>query len=118
MTDQQTSIIPFQTGKGLTLGASVSFNRQEIQAILNVYGKMVAGGHWKDYALDVGRESAIFSIYQRASERPVFKITKTPASAHKQGAFAVISAQGQTLKRGKDLSRVLKIFNRKLIKLV
>lgn len=118
MTEEQASIIPFQSGKALSCGPAVTFNRQEIQAILNVYGKMVSRGHWKDYALDVGRERAIFSVYKRASERPEYKISKDPSRAHKQGAYAVYSAQGQILKRGKDLLKVLGIFNRKLIKLV
>lgn len=90
----------------------VAFNRQELNAILNVYGRMVAAGEWRDYALDFGRDVATFSIYRRASEVPLYRIEKNPKLARKQGAFSVISATGLILKRGHDLARVLDVFDK------
>ncbi|MBT5073648.1 MAG: DUF2794 domain-containing protein [Kordiimonadaceae bacterium] len=118
MTDQST-IIPFQNAarKGLAQH-STFFERGEFEAILNIYGKMVASGYWKDYAISGSRDMATFAVHQKASERPVFRITKTPALRNKQGAYAIHSSQGQILKRGHELAQVLKYFEKKLIKLV
>lgn len=91
----------------------VAFNRQELSAILNVYGRMVAAGEWRDYAMDFGRETATFSVYRRASEVPLYRIEKSPKLARKQGAFAVITAAGLILKRGPDLARVLAVFDKR-----
>ncbi len=88
----------------------VAFNRQELNAILNVYGRMVADGEWRDYALDFGREAATFSVYRRTSEVPLYRIEKNPKLARKQGAFSVITATGLILKRGHELARVLEVF--------
>ncbi len=118
MTNQST-IIPFKTPKNGKLGPqSIFFDRGEFEAILNIYGKMVASGYWKDYAISAARDVATFAIFQKASERPLFRITKTPALMHKQGAYAILSSQGQILKRGQELSQVLRYFEKKLIKLV
>ncbi|MGL4727733.1 MAG: DUF2794 domain-containing protein [Bosea sp. (in: a-proteobacteria)] len=95
-----------------TTPPQVSFNRLELGAILNVYGRMVAAGEWRDYAIDFNRDSAVFSIYRRASEMPLYRVVKTPALARKQGAYAVIASAGQVLKRGQDLARVLAIFDK------
>ena len=92
----------------------VCFNRQELNAILNVYGRKVAAGEWRDYALDMEKDRAVFSIFRRASEMPIYRIEKNPKLARKQGAFSVISAGGQVLKRGAELGRVLSIFERRL----
>ena len=86
--------------------------------ILNVYGCQVAAGEWRDYALDFGRDKAVFSIYRRASEWPLYRIEKDPRNARKQGAFSVISATGLILKRGHDLKRVLEVLDKKHLKLV
>jgi hypothetical protein len=91
----------------------VSFHRTELSQILKVYGRMVASGEWRDYAIDHGRDQAIFSIYRRMGEVPMYRVTKTPRLARRQGAYAVISAQGQVLKRGQDLEQVLRVFERK-----
>lgn len=88
----------------------VAFNRQELNAILNVYGRKVAEGEWRDYALDFGRETATFSIYRRASEVPLYRIEKNPKLARKQGSFSIITATGLILKRGHELARVLEVF--------
>ena len=97
---------------------TVAFNRQELSAILNVYGRMVAAGEWRDYAMDFDRESATFSVYRRASEVPLYRIEKTPKLARKQGAYAVITAAGLILKRGHELTRVLAIFDKRSMDVV
>lgn len=91
----------------------VSFHRTELSEILRVYGRMVAAGEWRDYAIDHGKDEAVFSIYRRMGEVPMYRVTKTPRNARRQGAWAVVSAQGQILKRGQELSQVLKVFDRR-----
>jgi hypothetical protein len=118
MTDQST-IIPFLNPRQHGAAPhSIFFSRPEFEALLNIYGKMVASGHWKDYAVSGAKEVATFAVHQKASERPVFRITKTPALKNKQGAFSILNSQGQILKRGHELPQVLKYFEKKLIKLV
>mgnify|MGYP001765153054 CR=1 FL=1 len=92
----------------------VSFDRRELQAILNVYGRRVAEGEWRDYAIDFTPLKAVFAIFRRASETPLYRIEKTPALAARQGAFAVVSSSGMVLKRGRDLARVLAVIDRRL----
>lgn len=94
--------------------AAVSFNRYELSRILNLYGRMVADGEWRDYAIDFLKDRAVFSIFRRASEVPIYRIEKDPRSARKQGAYSVISATGQILRRGHELDRVLLVIDRKL----
>ena len=91
----------------------IAFDRRELSVILGVYGRMVAAGEWRDYALDHGREQAVFSIYRRMGEVPMYRVTKTPKNARRQGAYAVVTAEGQTLKRGHDLDAVLRVFERR-----
>lgn len=91
----------------------VAFHRTELSQILRVYGRMVAAGEWRDYAMDFGREQAVFSIFRRMGEVPMYRVTKTPKLARRQGAWAVLSAQGLVLKRGHDLDAVLKVFDRR-----
>lgn len=91
----------------------VAFQRKELSEILRVYGRMVAAGEWRDYALDHGREEAVFSIYRRMGEVPMYRVTKTPKLARRQGAYAVVSAQGVILKRGHELAQVLKVFDKR-----
>lgn len=91
-----------------------AFNRHELNEILAVYGRMVAAGEWRDYALDMGRETATFSVFRRTSEVPLYRIEKTPKLARKQGAYSVITASGLILKRGHDLKRVLGVFDKSL----
>ncbi len=94
--------------------AVVSFHRTELALILNVYGKKVAAGEWRDYALDFGRERAMFSIYQRASERPLYVIEKNPKLARKQGQYMVTGTDGRVLKRGHELENVLRVLDPQL----
>jgi Protein of unknown function (DUF2794) len=96
----------------------VLFSRPELMRILDVYGRMVSAGHWRDYAIDMTRDAAIFSAFRRASERPEFQIIKRPALARKQGAWALVSQTGGVLKRGFELETVLHLIERRLIKLV
>lgn len=96
----------------------IAFDRRELSDILNIYGRMVAAGEWRDYAIDWMKEAAVFSIFRRASEMPLFRIEKRPKLRAKQGAYAVVGAGGQVLKRGHDLRQVLRVFDAKLIKAV
>ncbi len=86
-----------------------AFTRQELAAILAVYGRKVAAGEWRDYAIDLGREKAVFSIFRRSSEVPLFRIEKNMKLARKQGAYSVVAPAGLILKRGHDLVRVLSV---------
>jgi len=91
----------------------VTFNRLELNRILNLYGRMVADGEWRDYAIDFLRERAVFSVFRRASEVPIYRIEKDPRLARKQGMYSVISATGLILRRGHELERVLLAIDRK-----
>lgn len=92
----------------------VSFDRQELSAILRVYGRMVAAGEWRDYAIDMLRDRAVFSIFKRSSEMPIFRVEKDPRLGRKQGAYSVVAAGGLVMKRGQDLAQVLRVFDKKL----
>ncbi len=94
----------------------VAFDRPELNRILALYGRMVAAGEWRDYALDFRTEMAVFSIFRRASEMPLFRIEKRPALRQKQGQYSVIAAGGVILKRGHELAQVLRVFDKKLLK--
>jgi hypothetical protein len=91
----------------------VTFNRFELNRILNLYGRMVADGEWRDYAIDFLKERAVFSVFRRASEVPIYRIEKDPRLARKQGMYSVISATGLILRRGHELERVLLAIDRK-----
>ena len=95
-----------------------TFDRRELQRILDLYGRMVAAGHWRDYALKLNGEAAIFAAFRRTTERPEIRIEKRPQLRLKQGAFALVSEHGVTLKRGNDLSAVLAPVERRLMRLV
>ena len=95
----------------------VTFHRRELDAIFRIYGRMVGEGEWRDYAIDHLREKAVFSVFKRSGEYPLFRIEKDPKLAAKQGAFSVIGAQGKVLKRGHELPQVLKVFD-KVLKLI
>ena len=98
--------------------ADVRFERSELDAIFSLYGRMVAAGEWRDYAIDWLKDAAIFSVFRRASEHPLYRIEKHPRLRAKQGAYSVIAATGLVLKRGHDLRQVLKILERRLFRLV
>ena len=84
-----------------------AFNRHELNAILALYGRKVAKGEWRDYAIDIMRDKAVFSVFRKASEFPLYRIEKDPKLARKQGAYSVVAATGLIMKRGHDLRRVL-----------
>lgn len=91
-----------------------AFTRAELSAILAVYGRLMAEGECRDYALDFGRETAVFSIFRRTSEVPLYRIEKSPRLARKQGAFSVVTPAGLILKRGHELARVLEVLAKKV----
>lgn len=100
-----------QPGRGETC---IAFDRRELSEILKIYGRMVAAGEWRDYAIDHLRDRAVFSIFRRTSEMPLYRVEKVPALARRQGAYAVISQTGVVLKRGSELARVLRVLESKL----
>lgn len=91
-------------------GAVIFFERRELEALLRLYGRKVAEGEWRDYGVDGLREAAVFSVFRRSAEAPLYRIEKRPALARRQGAWAVIGQAGQVLKRGHELAQVLKLF--------
>lgn len=93
---------------------SVSFDRRELGAILDLYGRKVAMGEWRDYAIDFSRDTAVFSVFRRSSEMPLYRIVKTPSLRNRQGAYAVVASTGVVLKRGGDLIRVLRVLDKGL----
>src|SRR5437763_6396422 len=86
----------------------VTFSRRELDRILSLYGRMVAAGEWRDYAIDFLRDRAVFSVFRRTSEIPIYRIEKSPRLARRQGAYSVISATGLIVRRGHGLDRVLR----------
>ncbi len=92
----------------------VSFDRHELREILNLYGRKVAEGEWRDYAIDFNPQEAVFSIFRRACEYPLYRIFKNPRLARKQGAFSVVSSNGLILKRGHELKNVIRVLDKKL----
>jgi hypothetical protein len=95
----------------------VTFHRRELDAILWIYGRMVGEGEWRDYAIDHLKDRAVFSVFKRSGEMPLYRIEKNPKLAAKQGAYSVINVNGTILKRGHELRQVLKVFD-KTLKLV
>lgn len=95
----------------------VTFHRRELDAILWIYGRMVGEGEWRDYAIDHLKDKAVFSVFKRSGEMPLFRIEKNPKLAARQGAYSVANTHGMILKRGHDLRQVLKVFD-KVLKLI
>jgi len=98
--------------------AATTFTRQELNEILGIYGRKVVEGEWRDYAIDQLKERAVFSIFRRSSEFPLYRIVKQPKLARRQGAYAVVAAGGVILKRGHDLGNVLKVLEPRRLSLV
>lgn len=96
----------------------VSFDRAELSAILSIYGRMVAAGEWRDYALSCLRDMAVFAVFRRTAEHPLYRIEKRPRLRNRQGMYAVVGMDGQVLKRGSDLRAVLSVLERRLIRAV
>lgn len=112
--DDSGIVVSLHEARRQRMELPVTFHRRELDRILRVYGFMVAAGEWRDYAIDHLSDRAVFSVFRRASEMPLFQIVKTPSLARRQGAWAVISASGMILKRGHDLEPVLAVFDKKL----
>ncbi len=104
--------IPFSAA----LHEQVSFDRMELSAILSVYGRMVAMGEWRDYAITSQRDVAVFSIFRRSAEVALYRVEKRPKLRGRQGIYAVIGPEGQVLRRGHDLRQVVKVLERRLIR--
>ncbi|KIT16995.1 DUF2794 domain-containing protein [Jannaschia aquimarina] len=94
----------------------VQFQRSELNAILRLYGRMVAAGEWRDYGISALRDVAIFSVFRRTAEQPMYRIEKRPKLAARQGQYSVIGMDGRILRRGHDLQQVLRVLERKLIR--
>ncbi len=107
---------PFPTSDRLY--EDVSFDRKELGLILRVYGQMVAAGEWRDYGISAMRDVAVFSVFRRTAENPLYRIEKRPSLRGKQGLYAVVGMDGQVLRRGHDLALVLRVLERKLIRAV
>lgn len=103
-------LIPLHEVRRERMELPVTFHRKELDQILRLYGHMVAAGEWRDYAIDHLKDRAVFSVFRRTSEVPLFQIVKSPALARRQGAFSVVAASGRILKRGHELARVLTVF--------
>lgn len=119
MADNVTPLFP---GADLAPAArapgQISFTRPELTVILGLYGRMVAAGLWRDYALDLGVQTAVFAAFRRASERPDIRIVKNPALARRQGAFALVGQTGAILKRSHDLAPLVRLLERKLFRVI
>jgi hypothetical protein len=96
----------------------VFFERRELERLLSLYGRMVAAGEWRDYAMDGLADAAVFSVFRRSSEQPLYRIEKRPALARRQGAWAVIGEGGMILRRGHELEQVLRFFDKGRFKVV
>lgn len=111
----KNSTILFQGSK---VPEQVAFHRTELSVILSVYGRMVAAGEWRDYGISCLREVAVFSIFRRTAENPLYRIEKRPRLKNRQGQYAVLGMDGQVLKRGNDLKTVLRVLEKLLIRAV
>ncbi|WP_349369750.1 DUF2794 domain-containing protein [Salinarimonas sp.] len=110
------TVVPFPAAR--QQDARVSFDRDELREILNVYGRKVAAGEWRDYAIDFRKDKAVFAVYRRTSEMPLYRIEKDPKLARRQGAYSVVASSGLVMKRGQELGRVLKVLEGKELRLV
>ena len=99
-------------------GSRVFFERLELDRLLRFYGRMVAAGEWRDYALDALPDRALFSVYRRASEAPLYQIEKCPENARRQGAYSVRALDGRILRRGHDLARVIAVLEPQRMRLI
>jgi len=123
MTDRSTGmeggedssiLVPLYEARRQRMDIPVGFERNELDQILRLYRRMVAANEWRDYAIDRLPDRAVFSVFRRTSETPLFQIVKMPKNARKQGAYSVVAAMGLVLKRGHDLTRVLNVFDKRL----
>jgi hypothetical protein len=112
--DSSSILVPLYEARRQRMDLPVGFDRTELDQILRLYGRMVAANEWRDYAIDRLADRAVFSVFRRTSETPLFQIVKTPRLSRKQGAYSVVAATGMILKRGHELARVLNVFDSKL----
>ena len=113
------SVVPFPAAQAAGRGPlQVCFERAELSRIMDLYGRMVAAGQWRDYAMDFTREVAVFDAFRRAAERPQMRVEKRPSLRSKQGMWTLFGEHGQVLKRGHDLANVLAPMERRLVKAV
>jgi len=94
-------------------GNRVTFDRRELNRILGLYGRMVAAGEWRDYAIDFLKDRAVFFVFRRSSEVPIYRIEKNPRLARRQGTYSVVSATGLVVRRGHELDRVLRVLDKR-----
>lgn len=113
-----TAQTPTQFQRPGRIPEQVSFDRGELGVILGLYGRMVAAGEWRDYGISALREVAVFSVFRRTAESPLYRIEKRPRLRHRQGLYSVLGMDGQILKRGHELKTVLRVLERKLIRAV
>jgi len=115
----RASVVAFAASNDKPTTSQVTaFDRRELGMILRVYGRKVAEGEWRDYAIDLRREEAVFAVFRRTSETPLYRIVKQPKLARRQGAYALIAATGHILKRGHDLANVLRALEPHRLRLV
>ncbi|WP_103258384.1 DUF2794 domain-containing protein [Tabrizicola aquatica] len=105
--------IPFP--QSARMPEEVSFDRRELGQILRVYGRMVAAGEWRDYAIAAMRDLAVFAVFRRTAETPLYRIEKRPKLRSRQGLYAVVGMDGRVLRRGQDLDQVLKVLEKRMI---
>lgn len=111
-----SNVTPFPSQAAMA--GQTGFDRFELQRIMDLYGRMVSAGHWRDYAIDLGRDAAVFSAFRRAAEHPEYRIEKRPSLRHRQGMWALIGEAGSILKRGGELQGILAPVERRLLKIV
>ena len=110
---------PFPRGShSARVPVQVAFDRRELSVIMSLYGRMVSAGEWRDYGISCLHELAVFSVFRRTAEHPLYRIEKRPKLRNRQGQYAVVGMDGQILKRGHDLKAVLRVLERKLIRAV
>lgn len=114
MTLQEPTPFP----KSRIVDEKVAFDRKELGLILGIYGRMVSSGEWRDYGMSFLKDVAIFSIFRRTAEHPIYRIEKRPKLRGKQGMYSVVGMDGRILKRGHDLRTVLRVLERKMIRAV
>jgi len=106
------------SGSRASVPLRITFHRRELDAIIRLYSRKVTEGEWRDYAIDHLEDRAVFSIFRRTSEMPLYRVQKTPALARKQGIYQILAASGLILKRGNDLAAVLKVLDKPNLSLV
>lgn len=116
--DDSAILIPLHERRRERDELPVTFHRRELDQILKIYGTMVAAGEWRDYAISSLREIAVFSVFRRTAETPLYRIEKRPKLRHRQGQFSVLGPEGQVLRRGDELAQVLKVFDARRFRVI